>query len=262
MLFTITPNNKINNKQSARSSASGKGREGSQNVWVRDLTRECVEANPGPGKGMKRRNNRTPVDNDIPKPEKFDIATKSVSIPRLPRTYLFQFRDNTTSTITGNSSAPVAGAWVFSHTNLAQSATLLGLFDQYRFLVADFCFRPRANMEFVGSSATSNTPLIYICPDYDDSNLPPSLSFMLERTATSASQAYKSVRRTIKPHCAIATYSGLFTSFGNVADQWIDSGSPSVAQYGMKWYLPQCNPSYIPVWDIDVIYTLEYRNIL
>jgi len=42
-------------------------------------------------------------------------------------------------------------------------------------------------------------------------------------------------QRTLQPRVANALYSGAFTSFGQVKNQWVDMASQTVQHYGLKY---------------------------
>jgi hypothetical protein len=236
--------------------------------WLRDLTSEGVEPNPGPKPSKSRSKSRPKkkkgsrgkkrADGDIPRPIHCTVTTASCSVPKIPRNYLFRFLDSTQTLLSGSNVGTTAGSYYFSLNANVQSGTLVSLFDQYRFLACRFRFLPRQNL--IAPSASTYPPL-YTVIDYDNATAPASRGAIQSYSNCSESQVYESVERTFCPHIATAAYSGSFTSYSNMAKVWIDSASPSVQHYGIKYWIDTC-PIPIPVWDIVVEYWIQFRNTI
>jgi hypothetical protein len=117
----------------------------------------------------------------------------------------------------------------------------------------------------IGLSTNSTTTCVtpYVVVDYDDAS-----------ALTSAAQARsfesciivppgKECTRQFKPRIAMAAYSGTFTSFANVADQWIDSNSNSVAHYGVKLFIPGATAAQtlLQSWTVEREYWVSFRKV-
>lgn len=78
-------------------------------------------------------------------------------------------------------------------------------------------------------------------------------------------QPYRSAESQVllRPRTAMAAYSGAFTSYANMSDQWIDLNSTSVQYYGFKLLLPPASVSSLssPAIDLMFDYTIVFRNV-
>lgn len=219
---------------------------------------------PQPSKGKmpkshsnKKKNALARSDGDIPRPVKCTVSTSSCKIPRVPRVYTFRFLDSTQSTFYGSNSGYTSGSFYFSLSNV-QSGSLVSLFDQYRFIACRFRLLPRQNLL---APSTSTYPPLYTVIDYDNATAPSSRAAIQSYANCTESQVYESVERSFCPHIAVAAYSGSFSSYSNMAMVWIDSASPSVQHYGLKYWIDTC-PTATPVWDIVVEYWIQFRNTI
>jgi len=205
-----------------------------------------------------QRKKRTSGGNgDIPPPHPCDIATSSVTIPKIPRTYLYRQIDQSQTTFSGTVGSVTAGAFAGQLSNLNNSAAFVALYDQYKILALRYTFIPRTNVV----SGTAYNPPLYTIIDYDDTAVLGTVAAMTARDTCSVTQVYESVQRTFRPHIAVAAYSGTFTSYKNEPADWIDCASPNVQHYGLKTFIYSC-ATPAPVWDVEVEYFLEFRNVL
>jgi len=127
----------------------------------------------------------------------------------------------------------LTGGLYFVLSNISGYASFATVFDQYRLRCVSVTFSPRATAVY---SATDIQPRLWTCFDYDDATA----------IARSAVEQYDScvlsppgtgVVRTIVPRMALAAYSGAFTSYANVEDQWLDISSVNVQHYGVKFVI-------------------------
>jgi len=105
-------------------------------------------------------------------------------------------------------------------------------FDMYRLRAVSVRFDP---MYKIGNLGTTNiNPRLYTVIDYDDSNtIAPGSLVQYDSCVVTPPDC--GVVRTLIPRMALAAYAGgVFTSFANAQDQWIDIASPSVQHYGVK----------------------------
>lgn len=137
-----------------------------------------------------------------------------------------------------------------------------GFFDQYKILAIRFNIRADNNaIGLVTNSTTTFSPL-YCVIDYDDSTA---------LTSTAAAEAYsnclvlppgQSCSRLFRPRIAMAAYSGAFTGFANMQDQWIDSASNTVQHYGIKVFIPgvTAGQTQLQSWSVSVEYFIQLRK--
>jgi hypothetical protein len=168
-----------------------------------------VRSQPLAGKTKRERQS----NGDIPKATKCDIVTTSCAIPAQPQIYRYRFLDPQGLTVSGVVGSSAYGSFYLQAINLSNWPALSGLYDQYRIVCARFTFLPRTNVV----SGTAYNPPLYTIIDYDDISAITFRSQMTERVNCCVVPVYKSHQRTFKPHIDYATYSGAFTSYGNLA---------------------------------------------
>jgi hypothetical protein len=142
--------------------------------------------------------------------------------------------------------------------SVSDYANYAAVFDQYRIVAAEVTLTPRITM----ANQVSPYPAgyMYTVLDYDDATA---------LTSTQAAQNYSScivtpvteaVRRCVKPRIAMAAYSGAFTSFANVADQWIDAASTGVIHYGIKCIMDVGTASALTTYDLEQTVVVQFRS--
>jgi hypothetical protein len=190
------------------------------------------------------------------RPTPFTYDTK-ISVPRricgkLHTFYASAIRGNILSSTT----VPSAGAINFILADLNNVSDYTNLFDQYRILAV--------KLEFImlGSTNPLTGPPGYIqtAIDYDDVTTPGSANELMQYDTVQVAPIGQYFERTLRPRSAPAMYSGAFTSFGNVYAQWLDSASPSVQHYGIKYYIPIIPTSVYTIQPI-AHYQIQCRSI-
>jgi len=143
----------------------------------------------------------------------------------------------------------------FSLANTSDYADYALVFDQYRIAGIEVRFSPSDVLSVVGGN-------VYSVIDYDDSNNLTSVAAALSYSnciVSSCSGESSVVLRSFKPHVAAAVYgSGAFTSYQNTTDAWIDSNSPNVNYFGMKWGVTVTGSTVI--FNMDVRLHIQWRN--
>lgn len=117
-------------------------------------------------------------------------------------------------------------------TNL--NSSLNSVFDNYRIISCKVAFHPYSGG---ANNSAAAIPPTTSAIDYDDSTATTVANLLQYDTAqTVPSGVY--FERTFKPRVALAAYSGVFTSFAQSKDQWIDMASLGVIHYGLKIGVP------------------------
>jgi len=157
------------------------------------------------------------------------------------------------------------GALSFKLSDLPNYSEYTALYDEYRIKAVKVMFIPNFNVSAVDeTSGTTNSytgvPALYTWIDTDDNTAP---------TAITAGQQFQTFKchglmntmrqRTLIPEVSTALYSGSFTSYGQLKNQWIDNNSPSVVHYGLKYGILNGSSSY-GVFDCVATYYLEFRK--
>jgi len=166
---------------------------------------------------------------------------------------------NNTTIVTGVGAT--AGAFNFQlSADTGNSATYAALFDQYRVVAWDAVFRPKQSVTFDGVSTAFSQPL-YVVIDFDDSTALASVAVATEYETCVQLEAYQSCRRSFIPLVNVPGFgAGAFASSIGVESPWIDMAYPSVEHYGLKWYSPAQSASFIPVWELEFTYTVQFRS--
>lgn len=152
---------------------------------------------------------------------------------------------------------------------------LTNLFDQYRINAMELSLRPIQTIETT-STVAGNPPLsaiIYYCIDYDDSTPFAASNAGVQKMREVASFREralfqnKPVILSCKPHIAMAAYSGgAFTDYANMSHQWIDTVSPDVAHYGVKWIIEVFAPSFAATSNVwlrpELTLSVSCKNVI
>jgi hypothetical protein len=197
------------------------------------------------------------VGGDIPPPAMHTYKTVSCPLPRVTETCIVRALAN--ATLTAQPTANTAASYAFS---ISSANVGTGFWDQYRIDAIRFVVQPQNNaIGLVTNSTTALTPL-YCVIDYDD---------VTNLTSAAAAQSYsncislapgESMERTFQPRIAVAAYSGAFTSYANMAPQWIDAASTGVNHYGVKVFIPGVTAAQtlLQSWDVVVEYFISFRK--
>jgi hypothetical protein len=158
-------------------------------------------------------------------------------------------------------------ATYFTLGDLPQVSQFTAIYDQYRIRKIDVIFTPLLNVNTSQSAAVALTAPemnMYYLIDYDDANVISPLTTLMEYETCKVHNFYQgALSLSFKPHVALAAYSGVFSSYANVQDQWLDTGSIAIQHFGVKWGFPcPINTNYgtCPV-ALTCRYHVEFKNI-
>jgi len=166
----------------------------------------------------------------------------------------------------------VAKAYSFQLSDIPSSTEFTNLFDQYRIRNVKIMLSvSRRNAPAVNATlhaaTVPMTPLLLDVVDYDDANALTLAGIeQYENLKITPLDGSRLITRTLKPHVAVASYSGTFVSYANMTDQWIDCNSPAVQHYGWKSVirgdLEGSAGAYVyGATNIYATYELEFRNV-
>jgi len=168
------------------------------------------------------------------------FRNQDISPMRVPRTrsmVISQAFDYVTILFPAGAFAP--GSCSFTLNSLPQASSMTTLFDKYRFLQVIVVFTPTFT---VSNSTTSYPGRLTTVLDYDDAVVPASTAALYNYDTKQQCEGTQVCRRVLRPRPAIAAYSGAFTSFATPSQPlWINSASPGVQHYGVKYVLDQYN---------------------
>jgi len=193
-------------------------------------------------------------------------AQGGTTVPRVPDIVPITFssrgkvhtfvRTTVPQSIAVSSMTTTTGAVFFSLAQVPNSAEFTGLFDQYLIRQVTVNFKP--HVSGLTSASGVYLPALYTVIDYDDTTLIP-IAGMLQYETLVETQPGFSFSRTLTPRWASAAYDGtVFTSYGNTTG-WIDSASPNVQHYGLKYYADIATGMYT-AYDYTVTYVLQFRS--
>jgi hypothetical protein len=172
-------------------------------------------------------------------------------------TGIFKISQIFDASYTSSTTTPTATSYVFQLNQLDQYTTLSALFDQFRFHRVSLTFKPRVTQVFSLSGAIGAN--IYTVIDYDDNTNLTTASVAREYGTCQENGPHETFTRALKPKCAVATYNGAFTGYGNPAHMWFDVASSNIMFYGLKVFVPTC--SAVQVWDLIVTYEMEFKSV-
>jgi hypothetical protein len=153
---------------------------------------------------------------------------KDVILSRPLRNRISHFEFSQLGTITSSAAVETDGAISFALNNLTGYTSITTLFDQYRITGVNIKFIP-SQLVYTAAAQPMFTVL-----DYDDAT-PVVVSSLAQYDTLKIAPASAYFERSLKPRTAVAAYAGAFTSFGNVSNMWMDSASPGVLYYGVKY---------------------------
>ncbi len=157
-----------------------------------------------------------------------------------------------TTWLSSSNSAASFAAQYFTVSSLDQISHLTALFDQYRIVLVECWLCPQQD-----ESLSYDVNLATVI-DYDDvSGI--TYAQALDYVNVVSTNGLVAHYRKFVPHCAIAAYSGTYTSNMNVASPWIDAVSTSVQHYGLKAITTQS--TQVLSYDLTYRLTTEWRNV-
>lgn len=135
-------------------------------------------------------------------------------------------------TQTTSTTLPTLGGFIETLNQINDATILRGVFDEYRIALVEIWFD--SNVTENNSAALAYGQLLTgVC--YTDANAPATLADMRDQANCVETNALTGHYHRFVPHAALAAYSGTFTSYSNVEAPWIDTNSPSVEHYGLKF---------------------------
>jgi hypothetical protein len=157
------------------------------------------------------------------------------------------------------------GGLGFQFSDTPQYTSLASVFDQYRIDEVQLVFRPMFTAQPQSTTASTQyvVPTLYLVVDYDDASALSANSAAFEAYSNCNTSTQEIVSLSFTPHIAAAVYSGAFTSFANMQNQWIDAGSPSVQHYAVKYGIDAggSGQTLFQSWTITRRYRISFRNV-
>jgi len=193
---------------------------------------------------------------------KDDGTTFSLERPFFPRPMsnesIYRFTQMVSvATIASSTSVTTFSGQAFTASIVDQISSLTAVFDQYRIDEIEVWFWPRVGASNEG--ATVDQGLFASVVDYDDAATLSSFSAALDYSNVVVTNGRDGHYRRFKPHCAVAAYSGAFSSFANVASPWIDAASTGVQHYGVKSVWTATDAVYSQ--SVQARYHMSWRNV-
>lgn len=158
--------------------------------------------------------------------------------------------------IISSTSVPVTGGYSIDYNSINDSGALTTVFDQYRIALVEFTFLPNSTQ--VQNGAGNTPPLFHSVVDVDDFAAV-SVGQLEDYPGCQTTLAVYPHKHVFVPHCALAAYSGTFTSYANVEAPWIDVASPAVQHYGVKYGFGVT--AGLASYSIRIRVMLEMKNI-
>lgn len=160
-------------------------------------------------------------------------------------------------TITSNVAVAVFAGFSFAASAIDQISSLTAVFDQYRIDEIEAWLWPRITG---GTGTTVDVGMFASAVDYDDATALTGFNQALDYQNVLVSDGRQGHYHRFKPHCALAAYSGAFTSFSNVASPWIDAASTGVQHYGLKTAWTACDSTGY-TYSLQTRLHMSFRNV-
>jgi len=162
--------------------------------------------------------------------------------------------------LTGSSPANSYIGTAFASTDIVQFSSFSAVFDQYRIQEIEAWIFP-VNPSAPTGAAVNRGELSTVI-DYDDSNAPSSVAQLQEYQNCITAPGILGQYRRFKPHVATAAYSGVFTSFANMTNQWIDCASTGVSYFALKAAITGADAAGDAlVFNLLLRIHVEFRNV-
>jgi len=170
------------------------------------------------------------------------------------------------SSFTQNSAASpldVLLALAFRLDDLPDYTEFTNMFDQFCILGVKVRVTPRANNNTITVPNFGNG-ILYAAKDSSDISLPASLQVLreyqtiMEFSTTTLTNRKWNIKHS--PRIAVAAYAGAFNGYSAPSLTWIDTQSPSVQHYGIKFGIPAgVSGGTSQVYDMDFTYHIACR---
>jgi len=162
-----------------------------------------------------------------------------------------------------NSTVPMTDSLKFSLSVLPNATEFTALFDAYRILQVTVLFLPYQTM---CNNTTSYPGEIHSVIDYDDNSTVASPDDLRQYRTYQRYVCLEKFTRTLSPAISQAVYTTLATTGyaqgarGSKAP-WIDSASPTVPWYGLKFITSNTQPTSAQLtYIVEANYVLQFRN--
>jgi hypothetical protein len=176
-------------------------------------------------------------------------SVRDVILPRVKKNKVYTFMQSTQTQVSSTTGTETDGSLSFSLSSLGNASSFAAIFDTYRIV--------GVRVQFIPETGIISLPSVYTVIDYDDSSAT-ALSALVEYDTLKVAPPGAFFERSLVPRIAVAAYSGAFTSFAQMSNQWIDCGSTGVVFYGLKYALTATTA--VATYQILTTYTIQFRN--
>lgn len=185
-----------------------------------------------------------------------NTASRPIPPPRDPIFRVTRILDN--GVLQSSTVADVFPTYNFALQYLTAYSEFTALFDQYRIEYVESTFWPTVTS--IDAQGAWINSFLLTAVDYDDGNSYSNVNEGLQVATATITPLTKMVTRKFSPRCALAAYSGTFTSYAQASVmQWIDCGSPGVQHYGLKVAVPLTGAQQS--WRVMHKYHLAFRRV-
>lgn len=132
---------------------------------------------------------------------------------------------------------------LFKLSSVIDSGDFTNLYDKYKIVGVKLKIMYQANTASTGGNSVM--PVITYNVDHDDAAIPSSLNTVSTKAAARSRilTADRPINIYIKPKPAVALYQGIFSGFGSGNSMYVNSSSPDVQHFGLKFWI---NNFYTP----------------
>lgn len=166
--------------------------------------------------------------------------------------------------LTATTTAPVYNAWQFKLTDVPNYTDFTNLYDMYQIRGVEIELIPQANSVEVGNASG---PCVHSALDYNDPQLPTSVAELCQFENYKMTRGLRSHKRYVRPKMmdlglANVTPATVITT-GYSKNQWINTNTPDVRHYGIKFVIDQIQSGSERQMNFDVRlkYYLAFKQV-
>lgn len=200
---------------------------------------------------------------DIPPAPVSDVSTRSVALPRASSKLVFH-QQAPPVTVTASPTGVNASNVLFSLNSLEGSGTLAQLFDFYIIRAVRVTIRPQNVALGIVDPLVTKLVEMYVVIDYNDNSPLTTAAQAREYDNCVILYPAETTVRTFQPKLSAPVRSASGTDYMSLPPQWLNTSSDDVLHYGLKYFVPQVNPTQaaLQTWQIGVEYWIEFSKVV
>jgi hypothetical protein len=186
-------------------------------------------------------------------PEVCDVAVRPFK-----QNKVYPFRQTLQGSVVTTALVESDVALSYSLNSIPNGSNFAAIFDRWRIAQIRVCFLP-----IVLPSTTVAEGPIYTAIDLDDASTR-NINNLNQYQTLKIAPVGSYFERTFTPRAAIAADgAGVFTSFAQASTKtWMDTASPGIIYFGLKYAIPGSTTSGTPLWNVNVVLDFEFSQVI